>query len=50
MHVVEDRPTHETIAEADTARANLHDSVVEGRALRCELTRQDKEGTGPRPY
>jgi RNA recognition motif-containing protein len=42
--------SYDTVAEADAARAALHDYVVEGRALRCELTRQDKEVGGAKPY
>ena len=45
--------SYETVAEAEMARSALHDCVVDGRALRVELTRADKEdgpGRGPRPY
>ena len=41
--------SYETVDEAKAAMAALHDHVVEGRALRCELTRQDKDG-GAKPY
>lgn len=41
--------SYETVAEADNAKATLHDQVIEGRALRCELTRQDKD-TSSKPY
>ena len=42
----------DSVEEADKVKANLHDQVVEGRALRCELTRQDKEAApgGAKPY
>ena len=42
----------ESVGEADKVKAGLHDCVVEGRSLRCELTRQDKDGGpgGARPY
>ena len=36
----------ETIEEAEKAIAGLHSRVVEGRALRCEVARSDREG-GP---
>ncbi len=42
-----------TIEEADKAIAGLHNMVIEGRSLRCELTRTDKEGSsgsGHKPY
>ena len=43
--------SYDTVAEADAARSSLHDHVVEGRALRCELARSDKEGTtASKPY
>ena len=41
--------SYETVAEADAARAGLHDRIVEGRAVRCELTKQDKAETS-KPY
>lgn len=44
--------SYETIEEANAAKAALHDQVVEGRAMRCEVTRQDRESAsgGARPY
>jgi hypothetical protein len=40
----------ESVAEADTVLSSLHNQIVEGRALRCELVRADKEGGGSKPY
>lgn len=41
----------DSVEEANQARAALDSYVIEGRALRCELTKQDKDPhAGARPY
>ena len=41
--------SYETLLEAEAAQSALHNYVVEGRALRCEVARSDKEGGSSRP-
>jgi hypothetical protein len=42
--------SYNTIAEAETAMSALHNLTVEGRALRCEVARSDKESSASKPY
>ena len=39
-----------TIEEANVAMSALHNLAIEGRALRCEVARSDREQGGSRPY
>jgi hypothetical protein len=41
--------SYATVAEANVAQSALHSVVIDGRHLRCELTRQDRDGAS-RPY
>ena len=40
--------SYDTLQEAEAAMSSLHNYVVEGRALRCEVARSDKDG-GSKP-
>ena len=41
----------QTLEEANSAISGLHNMSVEGRSLRCEVARQDREGgASSRPY
>jgi len=44
--------SYETIEEANVAIAGLHNMSVEGRAMRCEVARSDRDGggAGAKPY
>ena len=42
--------SYETIEEANVAMSALHNLAIEGRALRCEVARSDREQGGSRPY
>jgi hypothetical protein len=42
--------SYETVEEANVAMSALHNLAIEGRALRCEVARSDREQGGSRPY
>ena len=42
--------SYNTLEEANSAISGLHNMSVEGRSLRCEVARQDRDGGGNRPY
>ncbi len=42
--------SYETVEQANKAMSALHNLAVEGRSLRCEIARSDREQGGSKPY